>query len=187
MKSLLVILFSLLLHINIFGQIDSIQVKMRIDSIEKNQEKWLHRGFGSPYEYPPVITESTISLVPEFQMGSKPYFSFSISKDLLKLYRKGGFSAKNLALGLEYNHQNKIFAPKIAFSQSIFFVHYRLNALYYLTKVSDFIAIRPEIGFNFNRLYLSFGRNIFFKQIDLNTINKWSISAYYYFPILPWK
>jgi hypothetical protein len=182
---LLLFIITLFFTIQLQGQVDSVQLQMRIDSIKQNQEKWLHRRFGSPYEYPPVVTESTISLVPEFQIGRNPYFNIGLSKDFFKYYRKGVVTSKSFEVGLEYNFKNKIIAPKVSFSQSILFFHYRLNALYYLTPEDNFIAFRPEIGFNTTRLRLSFGRNIFLEKPNLETINKWNISVYYYLPIFP--
>ena len=165
----------------------------RIDSILANQEKWLHISFGSPYHFPDeyegkrLITESTISLVPEFQMGQKPYFSFSISKDLYSFARKGMWAGKNMSVGVEYNFQNKILAPKISYGGGALIFNYRLNALYYMTSEKKYPAFRPEIGVGLYRVQVSFGRNIFFKNMNLETINKWCISAYYYFPVLPRK
>jgi hypothetical protein len=189
MKHTILILVILIIStINLVAQIDSLKLQETIDSIKNNEAKWLHRGHGSPYLFPPRITESTISIVPEVQGFNHLYFSLGISKDFYGFYRKGAISGNNILVGVEYSPFQKIIAPKLSFSQSFLGLSYRINALYYIESEMNRFSIRPEIGFGLfglKRLKLMFGRNIFFKKNEKNKVNTWTGAIYYHYPIFP--
>ena len=186
MKNTTLIITVLIINLtNLVAQNDSLKLKMTIDSIKSNEEKWLHWAHGSPYLYPPRITESTISIVPEIQGLRNLYLSLGISKDLYSFYRKGVTTGTNAMIGIEYSPSQEIIAPKLSFSQSLFGIGYRINALYYIEPEINRMSIRPEVGFGYFRLRLMVGRNIFFQEYEDSKINKWTGSIRYHYPILP--
>ncbi len=113
------------------------------DTLSIKESKWLYRVKGSPYEFPPSVSESTLSIVPEIHLGKNLFFSIGFSKDKYNFYRKGIMTGKNWMVGIEYSPFNNIFVPKLSFSASAILFNFRISSLLYLTSEETKFAVRP--------------------------------------------
>ncbi|MEZ5172271.1 MAG: hypothetical protein R2850_01840 [Bacteroidia bacterium] len=176
---IITILFSPVFVQNMSGQ------ELITDSIRPQPHRGgkLHRWSGPAF----FRSEHSIGLMPSLQGGNLWFGGLALSKGGF-VAGEGAGSSNGFNLGIDYNPDRNIWAPKLNAWVHVYALVFGANAglstFYYRKGVMSNFVIRPEFGIGYMKVFLNYGYNLFLKS-EFNDIGRHSVTLSCYLTIFP--